>query len=221
LLASFDPMFIAISGFRFRRRLIQLVLGLVMFGIGIGLMLDSGLGLPPWDVLHQGLAERFGGTVGVWSILISVLVLLLWFPLRERFGLGTLLNFVIIGVAIDLTSALVPDPGTAWAEWAMLLGGVFLIGISSGMYIGANLGPGPRDGLMTGISKYGPSIRLTRFVLEAVVLAAGWLLGGTFGVGTVIFAVTIGPIVHFYLPRWTIRADPAHDDPDAWVHPAR
>lgn len=214
-------MFIAISGFRLRRRLIQLVVGLLLFGIGIGLMLDSGLGLPPWDVLHEGIAERVGGTVGLWSILVSVVVLLLWLPLKEPYGLGTLLNFAIIGVAIDVTAAVIPDPTTTWVEWAMLLGGIFLIGISSGMYIGANLGPGPRDGLMTGISRYGPSIRMTRFGLEAVVLAVGWLLGGTFGVGTIIFAVTIGPIVHFYLPRWTITPDTGRDDPDAWVHPAR
>jgi len=213
-------MFLAISRFRLRRRLIQLVLGLVLFGAGIGLMLDSDLGLPPWDVLHQGLAERIGGTVGLWSILISIVVLLMWFPLKEPFGLGTLLNFAIIGVAIDLTAALVPDPGAAWVRWALLLGGVYLIGVSSGMYIGANLGPGPRDGLMTGISKRGPSIRLTRFVLEAVVLGVGWLLGGTFGVGTVIFAIAIGPIVHYYLPRWTIDTDSSREDPDAWVHPA-
>lgn len=221
MLASSDSMFISISGFRLRRRLIQLVIGLVLFGVGIGLMLDSGLGLPPWDVLHQGLAERFGGTVGVWSILISIVVLLLWLPLREPYGLGTLFNFIIIGAVIDLTAAVIPDPNTVWVEWAMLLGGVFLIGFSSGMYIGANLGPGPRDGLMTGISKFGPSIRLTRFALEAAVLAVGWLLGGTFGIGTVIFAFSIGPIVHFFLPRWNITPEPAHDDPDAWVHPAR
>jgi uncharacterized membrane protein YczE len=213
-------MFLAISRFRLRRRLIQLVLGLVLFGVGIGLMLDSDLGLPPWDVLHQGLAERIGGTVGLWSIVVSIVVLLLWFPLREPFGLGTLLNFAIIGVAIDLTAALVPDPGATWVRWALLLGGIYLIGVSSGMYIGANLGPGPRDGLMTGISKRGPSIRLTRFALEAIVLGVGWLLGGTFGLGTVIFAIAIGPIVHYYLPRWTIDTDSAREDPDAWVHPA-
>ncbi len=213
-------MFIPISGRLIRRRVFQLVIGLMLFGIGIGLMLDSGLGLPPWDVLHEGLAQRFGGTVGIWSILVSFGVLLFWLPLREPYGLGTLLNFIIIGMAIDGTAALIPNTEVIWLRWLLLLGGVYLIGISSGMYIGANLGPGPRDGLMTGISKRGPSIRLTRFAIEASVLLAGWMLGGTFGVGTIIFAVTIGPLVQYYLPRWTVEPHP-EDDSDAWVHPAR
>jgi uncharacterized membrane protein YczE len=195
-------MFIPINGERLPRRLSQLVVGLVQFGLGVGLMLQSGLGVPPWDVLHQGLAVRFGLTVGIWSVIVSVVVLLAWIPLGERFGPGTVLNAVIIGVMIDVTAALVPEPESPWTAWPMLLTGVLLIGIASGMYIGARLGPGPRDGLMTGIARRGPSIRLTRSVIEVTVLAAGWLLGGTFGVGTVIFALAIGPLVHFFLPRW-------------------
>jgi len=189
-----------------------------VFGVGIGLMLRSGLGLPPWDVLHQGLAVRFGLSVGLWSILISFVVLLMWLPLRERYGIGTLLNAVLIGAMIDVTALVVPEASSPGIAWAMLLLGVALIGLSSGMYIGANLGPGPRDGLMTGIAKRGPSIRLTRSVLEIVVLAVGWALGGSFGWGTVVFALTIGPLVHFFLPRWSI--DPGI--PEAgWDHPAR
>jgi uncharacterized membrane protein YczE len=154
----------------------------------------------------------------LWSILVSVAVLLLWLPLNERFGVGTFFNAVIVGVMIDLTSALVPAANTLPAAAAMLVGGVLLTGIGSGLYIGANLGPGPRDGLMTGISRRGPSLRSTRTVMEASVLAAGWLLGGTVGVGTVAFAVAIGPLVQVFLPRWTI--DTGHPE-DSWEQPRR
>lgn len=209
---------IPLSGGRLPRRLTQLGVGLVVFGVGIGLMLRSGLGVPPWDVLHQGLSVRFGSTVGLWSIVVSVLVLLLWIPLGERVGVGTLLNAVIIGVMIDVTTALVPDADGAVVAWVMLLGGVLAIGFASGLYIGANLGPGPRDGLMTGIARRGPSIRLTRSALEVAVLVLGWLLGGRFGVGTVVFALAIGPLVHLFLPRLTIG--PA-TEADPLSHPAR
>ena len=192
-------------------------MGLVLFGAGIGLMLQSGLGVPPWDVLHQGLAVQFGMTVGIWSIIVSFLVLLLWLPLKERFGVGTLFNAVIIGIVIDVSTALLPETDGV-AAWVMLLGGILLIGIASGMYIGANLGPGPRDGLMTAIARRGYSIRVTRWGLEIVVLLTGWLMGGTFGVGTIIFALGIGAVVQFFLPRWTI--DTGHPE-DAWDHPAR
>lgn len=211
-------MLLPIRGDRLNRRFAQLTTGLVIFGAGIGFMLESGLGVPPWDVLHQGLAVQFGLTVGVWSILISFLVLLLWLPLRERYGIGTLLNAIIIGVMIDLTALALPTPGTTWAAVALLAVGVLLIGFASGLYIGANLGPGPRDGLMTGIARRGPSIRMTRVVLEVLVLAAGWLMGGTFGAGTVAYALLIGPLVHFFLPRWSIDTGFAED---AWDHPAR
>lgn len=211
-------MFIPFGGERLPRRFIQLIAGLVMFGVGIGLMLQSGLGVPPWDVLHQGLAERFGLSVGIWSILVSVAVLLLWLPLREPYGIGTLLNAIIVGVLIDVTVVVVPQPGPSWLAWAMQVGGILMIGLASGMYIGANLGPGPRDGLMTGIARRGPSIRLTRSLIEVTVLAIGWLLGGSFGFGTVLFALAIGPLVQFFLPRWTIGAQASED---AWTHPAR
>lgn len=196
----------------------QLVVGLVVFGIGIGLMLQSDLGLPPWDVLHQGLTERFGLTVGIWSILISFVVLLAWLPFRERYGLGTLLNALIIGVVIDVTALVIPKPDSVWLDALMLTSGLLLIGLSSGMYIGANLGPGPRDGLMTAISRRGPSIRVTRWGIEAVVLVIGILLGGTFGIGTIAFALLIGPLVQFFLPRWSIDTGRPED---AWDHPAR
>jgi len=211
-------MFIPVSGKNLRRRIPQLLIGLVLFGVGIALMLQSGLGLPPWDVLHQGLTEQFGLTVGIWSIIVSFLVLLLWLPLRERYGVGTVFNAIIIGVVIDVAAAAIPEPDNVWIDASMLTTGIFLIGLASGMYIGANLGPGPRDGLMTAIARRGLSIRLTRWGLEIAVLIAGILMGGTFGVGTIAFALLIGPIVQFFLPRWSIDTGRPED---AWDHPAR
>ena len=197
-------LFIPTKGPRLTRRVVQLVIGLVAFGFGIALMLQSGLGVPPWDVLHQGLAERFGLTVGIWSIIVSAVVLLLWLPLRERYGLGTLLNALIIGVAIDGFALVIPKPDAMAWRITQLVIGIVIIGLASGLYIGARLGPGPRDGLMTGIAKLGPSVRLTRTSIEVVVLALGWMLGGTFGVGTVAFALFIGPIVQFSFRIWPL-----------------
>jgi uncharacterized membrane protein YczE len=211
-------MFIPVRGNNLRRRVVQLLVGLILFGVAIALMLQSGLGLPPWDVLHQGLAEQFGLTVGIWSIIISFVVLLLWLPLHERYGIGTVLNAIIIGVVIDVAALVIPEPPNVWLDALMLAAGILLIGLASGMYIGANLGPGPRDGLMTAIARRGPSIRVTRWALEIVVLIAGILLGGTFGVGTIAFALFIGPIVQFFLPRWSIDTGRPED---AWDHPAR
>jgi uncharacterized membrane protein YczE len=207
-----------VRGLRLRRRVVQLVAGLVLFGLGIGLMLQSGLGVPPWDVLHQGLAEQFGLTVGAWSIIVSFLVLLAWLPFSERYGLGTLLNALIIGVIIDLAVYIFPEPETVWLDAVMLCAGILTIAVASGMYIGANLGPGPRDGLMTAISRRGYSVRRTRWAIEIVVLIVGILLGGTFGVGTIAFALFIGPLVQFFLPRWSIDTGRPED---AWDHPAR
>jgi uncharacterized membrane protein YczE len=204
-----QQIFIPIRGPALSRRLGQLTIGLLVFGLGIALMLQSGLGVPPWDVLHQGLAERFGLTVGIWSIIISAVVLLFWIPIKEPYGIGTILNAVIIGVSIDLFALVIPRPGAMAWRIALLIGGILVIGLASGLYIGARLGPGPRDGLMTGIAKYGPSIRLTRTVIEIVVLAIGWALGGTFGVGTVAFALFIGPIVQFSFRIWPAGAPEA------------
>jgi uncharacterized membrane protein YczE len=209
LLRLFRP----VTGPRLRRRFSQLIAGLLLFGAGIGLMLRSDLGVPPWDVLHQGLAVRFGLTVGIWSILVSVAVLLAWVPIGERFGVGTVLNALIIGVAIDLTNLVIPDPESPLWAWGMLLSGILVIGLASGLYIGADLGPGPRDGLMTGIARRGPSIRLTRSVIEVVVLGVGWVLGGRFGVGTILFALLIGPLVQFFLSRWDLAPARALPEP--------
>lgn len=194
-------LLLPLRGPKLTRRFTNLMVGLVLFGLGIGLMLHSDLGVPPWDVLHQGLAERFGLTVGLWSIFVSVVVLVGWLPLREPYGIGTILNAIVIGVVIDLSALFLPRPDHLLLQTLMVAGGIVVVGIGSGLYIGADLGPGPRDGLMTGIAKLGPSIRLTRTVIEVTVLAIGWMLGGTFGVGTIAFAVFIGPIVQFFLPR--------------------
>ena len=214
--AEIEKTVIPLSGLNLRRRLVQLAIGLVLFGFGIGLMLQSELGLTPWDALHEGLANRFGLTVGIWSIIISVVVLAFWVPLRERFGFGTILNAVVVGVVIDLTALIVPKPDSTVLDVVLMVVGIVLIGLASGMYIGANLGPGPRDGLMTAIARRGISIQVTRWALEIAVLIIGVLLGGTFGIGTIAYAVGIGPLVQYFLPRWTIDTGRPED---SWDHP--
>ncbi len=196
--------FLPITGPRLPRRLTQLIIGLALFGYGSGLILQSGLGASPWDVFHQGLSIQLGLTVGLWTIIVSFVVLLLWLPLRERYGLGTLLNALIVGAMIDVAVLTVPLAEAWYAQAGLVVGGVVLVGFASGLYIGAGFAPGPRDGLMTGIARRGPSIRLTRTVIEVSVVVAGWLLGGTLGVGTLAFALGIGPLVQFFLPRWTV-----------------
>lgn len=177
----------------------------------MALVLRSHLGLDPWDVFHQGVAAHVPLTIGQVTILTGAVVLLLWIPLKQWPGLGTVLNVILIGLAMDATLALVPDPqfGTDWAWRAVLLAaGIVLNGIAGGLYIGAQLGPGPRDGLMTGLAPLtGRSIGLVRTLIEVTVLAIGWLLGGTVGVGTVAYAVTIGPLVQFFLPRLEVKLD--------------
>jgi uncharacterized membrane protein YczE len=164
-------------------------------GTGIGLMADADLGLGPWDVLHQGLARHTGLTLGSLNIAVGAVVLLLWIPLRQRLGIGTVLNVLVIGVVVDLTLAALPDLDHLAVRTALMLGGVLLMGVGSGLYIGAGLGPGPRDGLMTGVAARGHSVRSVRTALELGVLVLGWALGGTVGVGTVVLAVAIGPLV--------------------------
>ncbi len=191
------------------RRLIQLFLGLALYGLSIGLMVRSGLGLNPWDVFHQGLSQLTGLGLGTIIIIIGAVVLLLWVPLRQRPGIGTISNVFLIGFGADVSLWLIPDAHSLPLAWAMLLGGIFLNGVAGGAYIGAGLGPGPRDGLMTGlVRRTGKSVRLIRTGIEVVVVAVGWLLGGTLGLGTVIYALAIGPIVHRMLPIFTIKEQP-------------
>jgi uncharacterized membrane protein YczE len=180
------------------------VLGLACFGVGIGLMVRADLGLGPWDVLHQGLAERTGTSIGVVTILTGLIVLLLWIPLRERPGLGTVLNVLLIGVVVDVTLAVVDTPDAMWQRVALLVVGVYVFGPGSGWYIGAGLGPGPRDGLMTGIARRGHSVRVVRTGIELAALAIGAALGGSVGIGTVLFAITVGPNVHWHLDRMSL-----------------
>lgn len=185
---------------RMTMRWAVLLTGLVLYGFSSGLILQAGLGVDPWDVLHQGLARHFGGQVGSWAILASVIVLLLWIPLRARPGVGTLLNTVLVGLCINLTVALVPAPHTPVLQVLVLVAGVLVNAFATGLYIGAGFGPGPRDGLTTAIAARGHSIRLVRSAIELTVLAAGWLLGGSVGVGTVLYAASIGPLTHLTIP---------------------
>jgi uncharacterized membrane protein YczE len=176
--------------------------GLALFGLGVSLIVEADLGLGPWDVLHQGLAELTGIPMGTVIIGVGALLLLLWIPLHQRVGLGTLLNAMVIGLTVDLTLPLVPTPDAMAARIACLAGGLLLVAIGSGFYIGSGLGPGPRDGLMVGLhERFGLSIRAARTLIELTVLALGWLLGGSVGVGTVVFALAIGPLVQVFLPR--------------------
>ncbi len=190
---------------RFGRRLGQLLPGLGCFGVGIALMVRADLGLSPWQVFHQGVAENVGLEIGTIVILTGIVVLLAWIPLRERFGLGTLLNVALIGNIVNVTLVLLPQQfGTLSTRLLVMASGIVLIGLGSGLYIGAGMGPGPRDGLMTGLARRGPRIGTVRTGLEVSVLVVGWLLGGTVGAGTVAFALSIGPLVGFFLPRLTV-----------------
>ncbi|HTK58348.1 MAG TPA: hypothetical protein VL336_05140 [Sphingomicrobium sp.] len=187
------------------RRLIQLFLGLALYGLSIGFVIRSGLGGNPWDVFHQGLSARTEIGLGTIIIIVGAAVLLLWIPLRQRPGIGTISNVFMIGIWADIGLWLLPPAHSLPLAWAMLTAGIFLNGVAGGAYIGAGLGPGPRDGLMTGLVKRtGGSVRTIRTGIELVVLGSGWLLGGTVGIGTVIYAISIGPIVHRMLPLFTI-----------------
>ena len=192
------------------RRLIHLYLGLALYGFSTGLLVDAGLGLGPWDVLHQGLAERTGVSIGVCTIAVGVLVLLLWIPLKQRPGLGTISNAILVGIGVDLSLLILPSPEELPWQVAFMLAGVVLNGAATGLYIGAGTGPGPRDGLMTGLAARGHSIRVVRTGLEITVLIIGWALGGSVGAGTVAYALGIGPLAHIFIPRFTIGdAEPA------------
>ena len=191
-----------------RRRLPRLVLGLVLFGLGLALMVVADLGLAPWEVLHQGISRRTGIPIGTVGIITGFIVLLFWIPLKERIGFGTIANVLIIGVVIDLTLLVMDEPFQGALQWGVLAGAILLIAAGSGLYIGVELGPGPRDGLMTGIAGRGYPIWLVRAAIEISVLISGWLLGGTVGIGTVVFAFGIGPLVQLALSRLSLTVRP-------------
>jgi uncharacterized membrane protein YczE len=189
------------------RRIIQLLVGLVLYGAGIALTVRAGLGVDPWTVLAEGLANRTGIGIGWMTNILGFLVLLVWIPLRQKPGIGTVANILLVGTAMQATLEIVPAATGLFPQIMMLLGGIALVALASGLYIGARFGPGPRDGLMTGLNtRLGWPIWACRAGVELSVLTAGWLLGGTVGIGTVIFAVLIGPLVHVALPLFDLSA---------------
>src|SRR5690349_21707214 len=194
-------------------RAVQLVVGLAVLAFGEVLILKAHLGVMPWDVLNQGLVAKFGLSVGQWSMIVGGLVLLAWIPLRERPGIGTVVNIALTGLGFDAFSAVVPAPDGLVGRTAFLGIGLVLNGLGTAAYIGSRLGAGPRDGLMTGFVRLtGGSVRLVRTCIEVTVVVVGAFLGGNLGVGTVVFALAIGPVVHVFLPimlRLSTRADPS------------
>ncbi|MFH8680531.1 YitT family protein [Streptomyces lydicus] len=191
------------------RRLIQLYTGLTLYGVSMGLMVRAGLGLEPWSVLNQGISRHTGLSIGTVTIVSGALILLLWIPLRQRPGLGTVSNVVILGLVMDLTISLVPELHALGARIPLLAFAVLLNGAATGLYISAHFGPGPRDGLMTGLHlRTGRPVRLVRTCIEVTVLAAGFLLGGSVGAGTVVYALAIGPLAQLFLRLFAIKGLP-------------
>ncbi|HXH35858.1 MAG TPA: hypothetical protein VNJ54_15875 [Plantibacter sp.] len=187
------------------RRVLQLLIGLFLYGIAIAMIVRGAVGVAPWDVLTQGLNLRTGITFGLITIIVGAIVLLAWIPLKQRPGVGTILNVLLVGPSADIGLAFIPADLDLWARILLFAGGLLLLGVASGLYIGANFGPGPRDGLMTGIHRVtGWPIWVGRTGVELVVLGIGWLLGGNVGVGTVLFAVLIGPICGVTIPLFRI-----------------
>lgn len=198
---------------RLGRRILSLYAGLVFFGWSEALLVEAELGVLPWDVLHQGLARHWGLTIGIWSIIVGAGVLLLWVPLRERPGLGTISNVLTIGPAIDASVWLMPTPDQLWLRVSYVVVAIVVNALATALYIGARFGPGPRDGLMTGlVRRTGGSVRLVRTAIEVVVVATGFALGGTLGIATLAFVLTIGPLVHWFMPLLHIASP---DDPKA------
>ncbi|WP_194398232.1 YczE/YyaS/YitT family protein [Microbacterium atlanticum] len=192
------------------RRVTQLIVGLFLYGAGCALTVRAGLGVDPWTVFAEGLSVRTGIGIGWITNIVGFFVLLLWIPLRQRPGVGTVANILLVGTSMQLVLGVVPEISGLAAQLATLLGGILIVALASGLYIGARFGPGPRDGLMTGLnSRLGWPIWVCRATVELSVLAIGWLLGGTVGIGTVLFAFLIGPLVHVALPLLDTRKQAA------------
>ena len=188
------------------RRLLQLFVGLTLYGVAIVLLVRADLGLDPWNVLNQGVVAKTGWPFGVTVIALGVLILLLWLPLRQRPGFGTIANIVLVGLVVDWVMPLVGTPAGLWGKALMLAAGIVTTAVATGCYLGAAMGPGPRDGLMTGIvARTGWSVRIVRTAIELTVLTVGWLLGGKVGLGTVVYALAIGPLIQLCLPLFVIR----------------
>ncbi|WP_064557644.1 YczE/YyaS/YitT family protein [Buttiauxella brennerae] len=188
------------------RRLLQLYFGLVLYGVSTAMFVRANLGADPWNVFHLGVARIFSLNIGMVMIVVGAMVLLLWIPLRQKPGLGTISNVIVLGLAADAALALMPPVESLAARSLLLLSAILVNAIATGMYIGAGFGSGPRDGLMTGINaRTGWSVRSVRTAIELTVLLAGWLMGGTFGVGTVLYALAIGPLIQLCLPWFRIK----------------
>jgi uncharacterized membrane protein YczE len=194
------------------QRLVRLYGGLVLFGVSIALLLRARLGLDPWDVFHQGLARRTGLPIGLLVNATAVAVLLAWIPIRQRPGLGTVSNAILVGLVLDAALPLLPQPRALLVRAVLLAAGIAANAVATALYIGAGLGPGPRDGLMTGLAARGWPIRRVRTLIELTVLAAGWLLGGSVGIGTLLYAVSIGPLAHVLIPKLTVTGPPSPDE---------
>ncbi len=189
------------------RRITQLLVGLFLYGVGIALIVRAAIGVSPWDVLTQGIDNHTHLGFGLITNLIGVVVLLLWIPLRQKPGVGTVLNVLLVGPSAQLTLWTVPEQTEFWAQALVFAGGLATVAVASGLYIGARFGPGPRDGLMTGLhTRFGIRIWVARTAVEVVVLSIGWLLGGNVGIGTLLFALLIGPMVGVVLPRLMVPA---------------
>jgi uncharacterized membrane protein YczE len=193
---------------RLPRRLAQLALGLVLYGVTLAMLIRATLGNASWDVLHQGLASHLPMSIGTAVIVMSLVVLLLWIPLREMPGLGTIANSFVVGLVADATLRVLATPDVMWGRVLLMMGGVVLNALATALYIGSQFGPGPRDGLMTGLHRRtGLSIRVVRTALEVTVVAIGWTLGGVVGIGTVLYTLAIGPLVQLMLPRFIVELD--------------
>jgi uncharacterized membrane protein YczE len=205
---------------RLPRRLAQLALGLVLYGVTLAMLIRATLGNASWDVLHQGLASHLPMSIGTAVIVMSLVVLLLWIPLREMPGLGTIANAFVVGLVADATLRVLATPDVMWGRVLLMMGGVVLNALATALYIGSQFGPGPRDGLMTGLHRRtGLSVRVVRTALEVTVVAIGWTLGGVVGIGTVLYTLAIGPLVQLMLPRFIVELDETSARSGRIVHP--
>jgi uncharacterized membrane protein YczE len=194
---------------RIGRRLVRCLVGLALFAIGISLQMNANIGAPPWDVFHQGVAKQTEISIGRIIVMTGFALLLLWIPLKQKPGLGTILNALEIGLVADIALEIIPEPNNMFIRIIMVVVGIVTVAIGTGLYIGSALGPGPRDGLMTGLAKRGIPIRIGRTAIEVTVLIIGMILGGQVGIATFAFAFGVGPLVHFFLPRLAVSSGSA------------